>query len=200
MKLSKAERRAKQKAFEKNQNRKDRLVYAIPVIGTVLFLLTGWLKPLTIGYDLRYTICVIALPIVTGLILFITYRKKFLDTKAVNATKGIRKIIYSIILAFAISLFSFFTLGTVAIIVFETTNYNIAKKSEPDTITLPIDFYFDSSKRHGVSFLFEGKSESISLERSDVKKYESSGYKKIKLTIRKGIWNHYIVDDYKIIR
>lgn len=165
-----------------------------------LFLAYYWLKPLTIGNDLRYNIFVVALPIAVGLLLFIAYRKKLLDADAVASTKGWKKIFFGSILLLIVALYSFITIGTVAGIAFETINYKVAEKSNEHTIILPIERYFKGTKRQGVYFVFQGHQETLRLNRTDVKKYSSSGYKHIKLTIRKGIWNHYIVDEYEFLR
>jgi hypothetical protein len=201
---SKAERRKQQKILLKKKESEDKAIYAAIIACAVLFVCIHSFKPLSIGSDNNYTFFVIILPIIIGISLLIGYRKKIFNTEAIASITNMWKNIGTwILLLFVATLFSFLTFGTLASLSFEVANYCAAKDSKQQTVILPVEqFLIDSGrhKNHAVYFLFEGDSEKVGIELEEARRYMASGCKHIKVTIRKGLWNHYLVDDFDIVK
>ncbi|PZR23428.1 MAG: hypothetical protein DI539_03125 [Flavobacterium psychrophilum] len=206
MKLSKAERRKQQKILLRKQVRKDKAIYAAFIACMILCVVVGVYKPLSIGTNIIYIFFVLILPILTGIGLIIYYRKKLIDTNAVAAVTNVwKKAGYGIILLLIVSLFSFITIGTFASLTFEVANYYTAKESKQRTVTLPVDEFHKgkgSKASYSIRFRFEDKKESIRVSRNFIEKcIEQSATKhRISLKLRKGLWNHYLVDDWNIVK
>ncbi|MHA3788057.1 hypothetical protein ACX0HA_07590 [Flavobacterium hauense] len=206
MKPSKAERRKQQKILEGKQRTRDKAVYAGFIACVVLFVAIYWFKPLTIGTDGTHTFFVIVLPILAGISLLISYRKKIFNTEAIAAVTNIwHKIGLSIIIPLLASLFSFIIFGTIANLAFEISNYYAAKHSRQQTVVLPVDEFHigrGSKAKHTIRFNFKGEKEYIKVSRNFIDQYvrETNSKHQIKLKLRKGLWNHYLVDDFDIIK
>ncbi len=188
------------------QGRRDKAIYAVLIGFVVLFVATYWLKSLTIGGDIKYHIFVEALPIAIGIALFIFNRKKLLNPEAMAAVTNIwHKIGYSALLLLCVSLLSYVTLGTFTTLVFELANYNKANSTKQETVILPIEeFYKGSGSRakNSIRFRFKGEKEHIRVNRNYINQFraESTAKHRIKLQLREGIWNHYIVEDWDIVQ
>lgn len=203
--LSKSERRKQQKILLKKQERQSKVVYAVVIACIVLFMAVYWLKPLGLGSDIRYDIFVVALPVVIGIGLFISYRKKLLDMEVVAAETMWNKIWMSTVLLTIIGLFSYLTLGFFTSLTFEVINYNLAEDSKQQIVLLPIDEFHEghgSKATHSIRFHFNGEKENMRVSRNFIKQCieKSAAKHRIKLKLRKGLWNHYLVDEWDIVK
>jgi len=206
MKPSKAERKRERVAAQRKQHFKDNLYYRLFIGCIIGFVVFYWLMPLTIGHDIRHSILIVFLPIITGVALAVIYRKKFLDAKAVAAvTNKWRKLCYSIAILSGVALLSYITLGLAVNIAWKSANYYTAKNQKQQTLVLPVDeFHKGGGSRSSsyVSFYFKGNKETIKVSRDFIKPYTigSPAAHRIKLKIREGLWNHYLVEDWDIIK
>lgn len=205
MKPSKAERRKQSKILEIKQEIRGKAIYAAFIACAALCVIVGVRKPLSIGSDFNYVFFVIALPIMTGISLLIYYRKKLLNPDAPKITNIWQKFGYSIATFLVASLLSFITIGTFASILFETANYYTAQDSKQQTVILPVDEFHKgrgSKATHSIRFHFNDKKEYISVSSNFIHQCirQSSVKHHIKLKLRKGLWNHYLVDDFDIIK
>lgn len=133
------------------------------------------------------------------------YRKKILDIKAVAAETRWNKIWMSTVLLIVIGLFSYLTLGFFTSLTFELVNYNIAKKQKQQIVILPVDEFHEghgSKATHSIRFHFNGEKEYIRVNLHYIHQCidQSATKHRIKLKLRKGIWNHYLVDEFYIVR
>lgn len=205
--MHKSKQSPKQEEYTKikKQIQPDWLLYTAFIGCGILFVLLYMYKPLTIGSDFRYTIFVDIVPIVAGMVLFVIYHKRLINADALRAVKSIWKKIASFcILLFVISLFSYLTIGIIPRLIFEFTNYKTAKKNTVQEIVLPVDKFKKGSGRretHTVFFYFNNKREKIRVDRATIVKFqaEAATKNKIKLHLREGIWNHYLVEEWDIV-
>lgn len=160
----------------------------------------------TIGSDIRYNLIIVFIPLAIGTSMIAFHHKNIIHTHKISALKQTwKKIATYIILLFCAVLFSFITLGIIAMMGFEVINHMAASNTKPEVVVLPITkFYEDHGKRptHKIYFIFREEKEAVPVSREDIRFYKSEDVQKnrIKLIIRKGIWNHYIVQDYKIVK
>lgn len=189
------------------ENSKEKFYYALFIGCIIAFVIAYWLEPITIGNDVRYTLFVVLFPILIGVTLFITYRKKILNTDAVAAVKNKwQKLGYAIVLLGCAALFSYLTLGLVTEMVWRSANHYTAKNQRQHIVILPVnEFHEASGGRHSsnsIYFNFQGNKESIKVSKDFIKQYKTRSNTKrhIQLILRKGIWNHYFVDDWQIIK
>lgn len=159
----------------------------------------------TIGSDIRYNLIILFLPLAIGTSIIVFHHKNIIHTHKISALKQTwKKITTYIILLFCAVLFSFITLGIIAMMAFEVINHMAASNTKPEVVVLPVTkFYEDHGKRptHKIYFIFREEKEAVPLSREDIRYYQSlaSTHKHIRLIIREGIWNYYIVDDWKVI-
>lgn len=206
MASEKSQKRSEWAAVQQKKERRDKAIYAVLIACVVLFLAIYWLKPLTIGGDIKYHIFVEALPVAIGIALFILNRKKLLDAKAVASVTNIwKKIAYSAVLLFGAALLSYITLGSFTILTFELANYYKARSTKQQTVILPVDEFHKGSgskAKHSIRFGFKGKEECIKVSRKyiDHLRAEPAAKHHIKLKLREGLWNHYLVDEWDVIK
>jgi len=150
--------------------------------------------PTTIGTDNRHTIFIIIFPIAAG--MFILFR-------LIGGLSVVDGILGKVIALFGSMAISILSLGNIAGIVFDTLNSNEAKINTAVVATMPITdlIAYDSSRNASylIRFNFKGHKESISVEKDSLDKFQAKGLSNIKLTLRKGIWNHYVVEKWEVI-
>lgn len=206
MKPSKAERKRQQKIFSKKQRFKENLNYYIFIGFAIAFVLFYWLKPDTIGHSITYLLLIQVLPVAMGITLSFIFRKKLFNTNNFTALKNIKqKAAAIVILLIAVTIGSYITLGLVTNVSWECANYYVAENNKTETIILPVaEFHKGSGRKatHSIKFHFQGKKERIRVSIGYIRQcLEQSATKKhIKLRVRKGLWNHYLVEDWDIIR
>lgn len=177
----------------------------LPFICVAAFLSYLYFGPLIIGNDIRYDLFIVALPTIAGLVVLCFFMNKLLDKGAVAATKKIwYKFAASIlVLAFASTLISYCILGILANIIFEAINYNVASGNKAYEVVLPVDKFTEGSKsKYRIYFTFNNKSEYLSTSRKNIQIYKAHPqlYRHIKLTLREGVWNHYLVERGEVIK
>lgn len=207
MKQAKFKAKQKKKDAKKKQHRANKISYRILITGIVLFSLLTFFSPRTIGYDSGFMVFILLLPVAIGVLLLLIYQKKITD--ALIGTSNYvetlwEKILFQAFYIVAAAFFSFFTLSVPVQIGFETISFYTASGNRQETILLPVKEFHKKSGSRGsnrVYFYFNGRSESIGVSKETINRYisESATKHRIKLKIRKGLWNHYIVDEWDIV-
>jgi len=206
VKPSKAERRQQQKVFKRKKSFKDNLNYYIFIGFAIAFVAFFKFKPLTIGHDVKQLVLVHILPIVVGITLCFVYRKKLFNIDNFTQLNSNRKKAGAVvILSVAVAIGSYITLGLITNVTWECANYYTAKNEKTQTVILPVDEFHKSSgkkSKPSIKFHFQGKKERIGVSKNYIQQLlaESSTKKHIRLRLRKGLWNHYLVDDWDIVR
>jgi len=207
MKLSKAKRREERKAKEIRNKEKDNFIYALIIAFAAGSVVLHICKPVSIGHDIKYTFFIELFPIALGIVLFIIYRNKLLHTSAILKLKLYQKAGAAVTLLLVVSLLSYLTFGLLFRLGFEYANYTSAQNNKPSIITLPVAKFAQGTGRHRRStnyiyFSFLNKKEKINVSLEDIKqlKSEASVKNRIELKLRQGIWNHYIVEEWDIVK
>jgi hypothetical protein len=182
---------------EKRINKHINSAFILFLIMWVIFY--GFIEPKLIGRDIRYTIMVVCLPIVIGLIALIIYRYKFL-LFTYQKTKGFwTKMVTGIFYLVFGLMFSFVSLGLFANILWGWLNKMEADKSPTELVVCPVSKFVSRKKRDYVDFQFKGRSEQIITKKAGEFASENPKNYQIELTLQKGIWNHYLVKNWQLV-
>ncbi|MCD8450437.1 hypothetical protein LNI98_12130 [Tenacibaculum dicentrarchi] len=197
-----------EKEFLEIDKKKDNLHYNV----FVFFAIVAFIKYILfneklIGSDIRYNIFILWIPIILGLIILAIYQRKYLIYVLRDNDTLINKLMYFGFVLLIGTMFSFLSFHTIADFTFQIINKNEIEKTESKLINLEIDSFYE--KKGGKTQLltggnkiwyeYEGNLENfkvnkgiIQLLKKDLKNYL------IEIELKKGIWNHFIIIDWKI--
>lgn len=194
----------KQHRLSKSKKRTSNLNYII-LVGLVVLSVVyrSYFQIETIGSDYRYFLIIFLIPTVLGILILGIIKKEFLKTILKDSkglfSKGFMTFLY-IVQGF---LFSYLSVGLLANVIWDNLNKKTADLNSIEIIDCRIEKINSGSSRTSpnIYFLFYGKSESISIDHETYGKYYDSKHTDLNLQIivRKGIWNYYVLDEWKII-
>src|SRR5688572_4636066 len=124
MKLSRLGRNIKSKTERRTAftDKAIGILFSLWMITCALYL--GYTEYFTIGSDIRYNIIILFLPLAIGTSIIVFHHKKIIHIHKISALKQTwKKIATYIILLFCAVLFSFITLGIIAMMGFEVINH-----------------------------------------------------------------------------
>lgn len=164
-------------------------------------------EPGIVGSDPRYAIYVFWIPVILGLIISSRYYI-FWDVwkdifKPIKGESYFKWFYSSIFILLCNCMFSYIIFGFTANVIWTYVNKNEANNHQLETFYLPVN-EFSSTTGKGSSnkiyFNFKGNSESINTSYKTLKPYLdlSPDDYQIKLRLRKGIWNYYIVEGFNL--
>ncbi|WP_210646953.1 hypothetical protein [Flavobacterium flabelliforme] len=160
----------------------------------------AFIESKTIGHDKRYEIYIFWLPIFIGLIFFGIFRRHYLIRNFL-AFKEIYLKIYVVGFYLLQGIFvSYLSFGQVASVIWNYVNINEAEKNPREIfICKVIGFY--TKKNPDVSFKFKNEIEVFGVNSETNRENYNRNPKdyELKITVQKGIWNYYIVKDWKLI-
>ncbi|OYU84994.1 MAG: hypothetical protein CFE24_04175 [Flavobacterium sp. BFFFF2] len=159
-----------------------------------------FIEPKTIGNDIRYSIFIIWIPIIFGILALGIYRWKFL-TNSFATNKGlILKMYLAVFYLIQGVLFSFLSFGQMAKMSWDYVNYSKAKLSTTVTFHCEVLNVWKSKKSNQIYFTFDHKPELFNVSNQFIKDYGNKNPKNYTLEInaRKGLWNYYFVDNWKM--
>lgn len=160
-----------------------------------------------LGSDYRYDLFVFWIPTLIGIIITIKFDllqfdwKDFIPDlkKEKNFFRKVFTIPFLILVHFMFSVIMFWMPSNV---IWDIVNKIEAHNNRVEVFTLKVEKFYKASKGSDkIYFKFKNESESVSVKYQDIKPYldkNPSNYS-IKLEVRKGIWNYYIIDSYDIL-
>lgn len=182
---------------EKKRDKKEyRIMIGLMVVGVVYYAL---IEPRTIGYDPRYTMYIVALPTVIGMVILGLYRRHFL-MRQFSENKG---FIQGTFMTFWYLLqgiiFSYLSFGQLTKMSWDYLNSQAAKQNTEQIVTCEITRFW-AGRRPGIDFLFNGRHESINVDGATISAYENKNVNDYRLTIHatKGLWNYYVLTEWKV--
>lgn len=203
MKKNKAERNKERWHLRQKEKYNTALFKTLGIIFLIAIVGFNMFKPYyKIGHDIRYDIVVWYLPAALGAIAAIIYMYKYADFSKLE--KGWQKILFTVLALYAGIVLSLTTLGMSCDLCFEVLNYEVAKMSIPETKTLKVTEFHEKKSSRGsaaVRFMLNGEEEEVKTRNSYIQDYRNQHplKKHIRLYLRKGLWNHYIVDDWEVV-
>lgn len=159
-----------------------------------------FLKEETIGGDYRYSVYIIGIPYIIGLVSLTLFRKNILfleiDTKP-NFLLKLKSIGSNLMQVLVISYLCFCTIPHV---IWNSYNKHVDYSHQPESITCRIKQFQTTSDRDKIYFSYRGELESVNVSYKSIQKYVNEPPKDYRITLhaREGIWGHYIIDSWKI--
>lgn len=170
----------------------------------VVFVLIGiiyyyFFEPITLGYDYKYTVFIIVLPILIGLLFIGIYRRKLIVNKYTKTKNMLLCKVMSLYYLLQGVVFSYVCFGQLAKISWDIIQNKVASQSKEQVIYCQITSFWHG-KRPSVNFTFYDRSESIKVQYSSIKAFENLNHENyvIKIKATKGLWNYYNVVDWQV--
>jgi hypothetical protein len=156
----------------------------------------------TIGRDSRYFFTVLIIPTVLGIAILGIIKRNFLKNRLKNAKGALQKGFLILLYLIQGFLFSYLSIGQFVNMIWDNLNYKTANLNPTEIIDCQItNFNSGTSKSSpNIYFMFRGHNESLTIDHETYGKYFDSKLTNLNLqvTVRKGIWNHYIIDNWRI--
>lgn len=195
------------KNLQSNETKKDKFQYYLLVIIAAIGVVHEiFLKPETLGHDIRYTYYIFGLPMFVGFIFISLYNLHLIkDILRINVQISIKeqfkRVFASLVLIILGLALSFFCFSLPLDIVFQQLNRKAAKKNPMEMIHCSIN-QINRGKKLGASidFKFQNKSETFKISRKYYESYKNIDLSKSYLEIKasKGLWSYYIVKNWEI--
>lgn len=192
----------------KLKKKKEELEYRI-FLGFVFFNIIYFLffEKKLFGTDVKYYIFIFGIPIILGFIFSskhnifgVSWKEMFFEIKKRN---NFFIGIYNLVLFFLGNIvFSYLTFGFLANVSWNSINVYQSNKNRIEKYYLPVEG-FHRKKGKGIDmifFRFKNHHESIKVKYQTMEPYldkQSNDYK-IVLEVRKGIWNHYVLENWDL--
>lgn len=184
------------------EKKTERLHYKIIL---ALFAIAGayyiFFEPRIIGHDNRYTLYVFLLPTLIGMLCLGIYRKHFLQRRLAAANTPFIKLFTACFYLIQGVIFSYFSLGLFSKIVFDRLNVWVASNQAVEYITCPVDRFFEG-RRNSIDIIYQQRFLRIRVSEDVIAMYKAEAPHEynIELSVRKGLWSYYLLDDWMIIK
>ena len=190
---------------EKTEKGTNRLNYFILVGLIILFVVyRSFFKTVTIGGDSRYLLVIVLFPTFLGITILGYFKSDFLRFSITEAKGALQKVFLGLIYLILGFLFAYLSVGLFARIIWDNLNKRTADLYPAEVIYCRItDINSGTSKSSpNIYFLFRGHNECLSIDHATYGKYYNTKPVdlNLQLTVRKGIWNCYILDGWEIIK
>jgi len=186
----------KEKTFD------DKAYKVLIVLVIISLIYRAFFKAHTVGHDYRYTLFVVSLPILIGVVLLGYYRRDFLKKRIFESNKLLIKSILILFYLIQGLLFSYISIGVASEATWNYFNKKTAKENFTETFQCKITGFLTQtgSMNPGFYFLFQGKNEAIRSDYNTMKNYLKKNPDNYEVIIqaRKGIWNYYVIYDWTI--
>lgn len=161
-----------------------------------------------IGDDTNYTLFVFLLPTVVGFFLSMKYFVfneiwANVHPKIVEEKNILKRIGFFLVITFCNFLYAYFIFGIPAHIIWTNLNREVSKQSPIEYHTFDVEKFHKRSGRgssNAVYVEFQNGSDKIIVSREFVEQFLSENPKdyKINVSLRKGLWNEYVVENYDV--
>ncbi len=188
-------------------NQEGKTAYKI-FIGLGIYGVTyySFFKPLTIGHNLNYNLCILWLPIIVGLIVIYIVRRNYIRRLNRNFKTKLDRFLSYLLLFIMALMYSYLSFGISAEIIFHIVNKQKIKNEKQITYIFPIEKIdsIHSNKsiftNKSIRFNFQNHSEKIRINESSYEELKNIDPKKLKVEIkcRKGIFEVFYIDSWII--
>lgn len=173
------------------------------LISAVIYYL--FFESISFGEDYRYQLYVFWLPVVLGFFLAIKYSyvAEYWSSLLEDIKKEkhfLPKIIYPIFLFVMTFMYSVMMFWMPSNMIWDVINKMEASNNKIEVFQCTVQ-KFDGGKRESIDFYFNKSWGSIPVHYETVKPYLDKNPKnyKIKIKVKKGIWNYYVLEDFDIL-
>ena len=177
-----------------------RLLIALGIYGTGYYFI---FKPLTIGHNINYSLYIVWIPIIVGLIVISWLRKDFFKRLNKTFKSKIDKIITYLFLFIMGLMYSYLSFGITTEIIFQIINKQKIKNIPQTTYNFPVESINSSYRARSASIAFDFNNHSEKIE-IDNKLYRELKDKEIdnfnlRIKCRKGMFDVYYIDNWEIL-
>lgn len=162
-----------------------------------------------IGYHINYSIFIFWLPILIGFIIIpkylfkITLKDIFEETKTYS--NFFKKIFFLLALVLINIVTSYITFGFTANVTWNISNKIISEQNKLETYQIKIKNFQRTTGKGGgnyINFDFKNKSEHLKIRYNSIEPYLNVNSDEciLKLDVKKGVWNHYVLQNWEIIK
>ena len=192
---------SKKRTFKNKEKKLEKKHYAILIVLMLTFVfLNIFDNTIVIGEDFRFSILTIILPLTVGTIVLIFYRKEFLVIKFSNEKN---KLVKGFMIVFYLTealLVSFLALAYPSQFILTQINKKISSNSSPEIIVCKVANFFEDRRGSSINFKYNNNLERIKVSHKEMKIYINKNPDNfiLELTVKKGIWNTYVVQKFEI--
>lgn len=185
---------------------KGNLLYKFLIISIITFVLYSiFIESSYIGKDYRYNIFVFWTPTLIGSFIVIRFNFLGIDLKKIYSKlkkeKKIHiKIICILLVNLALFMFSIIMFWIPSNIIWDVLNKIESQKNNMEVLSVRVEKFTKSRHSNKIYFKFKNRTESIKVSSKTINLYidkNPSNYI-IEIGVKKGIWNHYIIDNWNI--
>lgn len=181
-----------------------KIFFNIIVIGLVYYI---FFESKSIGGDYRYDLFVFWMPTLIGFFLSIKYFSfseywSSLIPDIKKEKRFILKIFYPIFLTVITFTYCVILYWMPCNVIWDCINKYVANKNRTEVFIVPVTQFKEVSKSPDrIDFYMNNKFESIPVASEVIKPYLGKNPKnyKIKIKVKKGIWNYYVLEDFDIL-
>ena len=193
------------KRVKKRAKIEEKIFIGILILGVIYYL---FFEDLSFGEDYRYTLYVFWLPTILGFFVAIKYSfvAEYWSSLLEDLKKEkyfLMKIFYPLLLVVMTFMYSVIMFWMPSNIIWDGVNKMESITNKIEVYNLPVEEFRKSRKRsnYKICFYFKKEWESIPVSREFIKPYLDKNPKnyRIKLEVRKGIWNYYVYEDFDIL-
>lgn len=198
-----AKRNAKKiekRKLRNKEKKKERVHYFLLILAMLYFIVHYmFFEKNTIGHDVRYSIYVFWIPLITGILFFGIYRRDFLLNTYRSFSETYAKI-YVIGFYLLQGIFvSYLSFGQIANTVWNYINKREASRNRTEIVTCNVTRFY-AKKNPDISFEFKNGNEIFDVTSEMIRQYRNSDPKdyQLEITVQKGIWNYYVVKHWEL--
>lgn len=158
------------------------------------------IEPKTIGGGYRYTLYIVGLPTLFGLLALGYSRRQTLKKRLAESKGFLLRAFLSIFHLLEGLLFSYLSFGQLAKMGWDYANTRAAEAAVRETIECPVTRFRTKRRPYAVDYRFHNRDERFWVSYSWIREYkdEDPGDYSVEIEVRKGIWNYYIVDSWEL--
>lgn len=201
-KRKKFETKSAFKTRVKKRAKKEETIFFGIIITAVIYYI--FFDSLSFGGDYRYDLFVFWLPTMLGFFVAIKYSfvAEYWSSLLVEIIKEnhfLLKIFYPLFLVIITFMYSIMMFWMPSNIIWDIFNKIEAQNNRIEIFQYPIE-KFNGGKTESIGFYFNKSWETIPVHYEVVKPYldKNPHNYKIKLEVRKGLWNHYVLESWDI--
>jgi len=196
-KLSYTEKRT----FKNKEKKLEKKHYAILISLMLVYIFLYTINDtIIIGKDFRFPLFSIYFPLIIGFMILFFYRKEFLIIKLLSEKNNWIKLLMVVFYFIEGLLVSFLALAYPSQFILTQINQKISSSNPIEIVQCDIANFFDKRRSSTVDFKYGNNWEQIRISHAKMKLYinEDPNNFTLELTVKKGIWNTYVVQKFEI--
>lgn len=156
-------------------------------------------ESITIGHDVRYNIYIFFIPLLIGILFFGIYRKDFLLRTYLSFDETYAKLYVIGFYLLQGVIISYLSFGQIAAVMWNYINIKESERNKTELINCNVTGFY-TRKNPDISFEFRSLTEvfSVSSEMNRQNYNRNPKDYELEITVRKGIWNYYIVKHWEL--